>query len=225
MFQTDNQTAIRYVNKLGGTHSRDLCMLSLQLHKSVMSNKIIITAEHLPGILNVEADKLSRLPNRDWSELSRNTFKHIHQETRLQPEIDLFVSRLNTQLPVFMSWKPDPEATAINSLVTQLDQPTMSIPVPLNDFDWQGSNQTSPGQGGYSNLDSAQMAIQAMVACITPTSNTGANTTATNTLPTDRSSGQHTSSHHIQENAHASMCGIRDLLITRGASERSNSII
>ena len=27
-----------------------------------------------------------------------------------KPSIDLFVTRMNTQLPLFFSWKPDPEA-------------------------------------------------------------------------------------------------------------------
>ena len=29
----------------------------------------------------------------------------------VNPEIDLFATRVNTQLAIFASWKPDPEAT------------------------------------------------------------------------------------------------------------------
>ena len=115
LIQTDSRTAIRYVNKLGGTHSRSLCNLSLQLHKLAMSNKLTLTAEHLPGVENIEADKLSRQPNQDWGDwqLLPTIFKMILQHTGLDPQIDLFASRLNTQLPKFMSWKPDPEAIAV----------------------------------------------------------------------------------------------------------------
>ena len=31
------------------------------------------------------------------------------------PDIDLFASRLNAQLPVYFAWKPDPGATAIDA--------------------------------------------------------------------------------------------------------------
>ena len=32
------------------------------------------------------------------------------------PQIDLFVSRLNNQLPKYMSWYPDPGSSAVDSL-------------------------------------------------------------------------------------------------------------
>ena len=38
----------------------------------------------------------------------------IISKFKFQPEVDLFASRLNVQLPVFVSYHPDPEAMHIN---------------------------------------------------------------------------------------------------------------
>ena len=55
----------------------------------------------------------------DWSDwrLLPSIFTWILQQTKLEPEIDLFASRLNTQLPMFMSWRPEPGSAAINAFV------------------------------------------------------------------------------------------------------------
>ena len=106
LIQTDSITAIRYVNKIGGTHSKTLCDLSLEIHKRCVIHNIRLTAEHLPGKDNTLADRLSRQSNQDWSDLklSPTVFNHILVTTQLIPSIDLFASRLNAQNPTFMSW-------------------------------------------------------------------------------------------------------------------------
>ena len=46
--------------------------------------------------------------------LNKNAFEKIIQYLQFYPKIDLFASRLNKQLPVFVSYRPDPEAAYVN---------------------------------------------------------------------------------------------------------------
>ena len=68
----------------------------------------------LPGLENVRADFLSRyLTDRtDWH-LNPTIFQAI--DRLWGPlEVDLFATRLTAQLPRFFSWRPDPEAEAVD---------------------------------------------------------------------------------------------------------------
>ena len=71
---------------------------------------------HLPGSLNVTADRESRTKhdNVEWK-LDEQLFQKICEEFG-KPEVDLFASRLNYQLEKYMSWKPDPQACAVDAL-------------------------------------------------------------------------------------------------------------
>ena len=65
---------------------------------------------------NIRADWLSRhlRDSSDWR-LNRQVFLKL--ESRLgRFSIDLFASRTNTQLQVYCSWRPDPEAVAVDAL-------------------------------------------------------------------------------------------------------------
>ena len=69
-----------------------------------------LKARHIPGRLNMVADKLSR----QWS-LLPEVFKTICSRWN-QPQIDLFATRFNNKLPLFVSPVPDPLATAVDAL-------------------------------------------------------------------------------------------------------------
>ena len=56
----DNTTAIAYINNQGGTRSPSLTSLTLELWNWCLQQNILITAEHFPGVLNVQADRDSR---------------------------------------------------------------------------------------------------------------------------------------------------------------------
>ena len=98
----DNAAAVAYINKIGGTHSHVLVNLAIALWEW--------SAQHLPGKLNIRADRESRIltDSSDWK-LNPNLFQAILR-TWGPLEIDLFASRLTFQLPRFASWKPDPLA-------------------------------------------------------------------------------------------------------------------
>lgn len=60
LLKMDNVAAVRYINHLGGTRSRALTNLAKDLWKFCLSNRISLSAEHLPGSANQVADWCSR---------------------------------------------------------------------------------------------------------------------------------------------------------------------
>ena len=75
-----------------------------------MERDITVQAQHLAGTLNCTADAESRVmrDRSDWM-LCPNVFRVIND--KVGPlKVDLFASRLTTQLSSFVSWRPDPEA-------------------------------------------------------------------------------------------------------------------
>ena len=79
-----------------------------------IANDIYLSASHIPGVLNVEADAESRKSEvrTEWK-LNEDVFQNMI--SYFKPSIDLFASRVNTQLKQFIAYRPDPEAVAINS--------------------------------------------------------------------------------------------------------------
>ena len=76
-----------------------------------VKNKIWITAAHIPGAENVIADYQSRknLKDAEWM-LNPKIFQKAIKHLKFKPDLDCFASRLNTQLPKYISYKPDPYA-------------------------------------------------------------------------------------------------------------------
>ena len=106
--QMDNMVALTYLVKMGGTNNHILVKLTKQIWDFLISRGIILTAEHLPSHLNVEADYESRhvSDSSEWK-LNRSVFRQVCSHLG-SPEIDLFASRVSKQLPKYMSWKADP---------------------------------------------------------------------------------------------------------------------
>ena len=117
LLRMDNITAVSYVNQKGGTSSELLCQLAISTWTWCNERKICLLAEHLPGHLDVQADKESRLMKDrcDWK-LNQAVFQCILATMGLI-EINLFSSRLLKQLPRFYSWRPDPEAEATDAFM------------------------------------------------------------------------------------------------------------
>ena len=122
LFRLDNVTAVTYINHKGGTASNLLCQLTITIWNWCIARNISLTAEHLPGHLNVIADQESRSVQDccDWM-LNPDIFQRI-KETMGPLEVDLFASRLTKQLPQFYSWRADPEATATDAFMQDWSQ-------------------------------------------------------------------------------------------------------
>ena len=121
--QIDNQAAVSYINHLGGTHSKLLCQLSLDLWNWSLSRQIHISARYIPGIFNKHADHMSRRLRltAEWK-LNPILFQRIVAVYGM-PQIDLFATRANTQLRKFVSWIPDPQSAAIDAFSVQWSDP------------------------------------------------------------------------------------------------------
>ncbi len=80
-----------------------------------IQKQIWLSATYLPGVLNVEADKQSRLrhDNTEW-QLNPHVFQMLVHLWGA-PSIDLFASRLNYQITPYVAWKPDPHAAAVDA--------------------------------------------------------------------------------------------------------------
>ena len=111
---SDNTTTVAYLNDLGGKKS-ECNRLARQIWEWCYTNGNWITASHLPGTLNCVADAESRSvhDNMEWK-LNPVLFERICQLWGT-PEVDLFASRLNHQVPKYLAWKPDPKAMAIDA--------------------------------------------------------------------------------------------------------------
>ena len=67
---TDNTTVVSYINKEGGMKSGSLCALLWRLLSWCNQRQVALLARHIPGHLNVIADKLSRhkqVIQTEWS--------------------------------------------------------------------------------------------------------------------------------------------------------------
>ena len=115
LLRIDNTTAVAYLNNMGGIKSQDCNLAAKQIWEWCKERNIWLTAAHLPGKHNTEADIMSRTftDRTEWM-LNRRVFEEITLQFG-EPEIDLFASRLNKQLARYVSWLPDPEAEAIDA--------------------------------------------------------------------------------------------------------------
>lgn len=106
----DNISAVTYINKMGGTHSPLLSHLAKDLWDWCLNHNLLVRAQYIPGVQNVEADRESRvfLDASDWK-LNPTIFDCLYQIWG-PLNIDLFASRLTFQLDQFVSWRPDPLA-------------------------------------------------------------------------------------------------------------------
>ena len=112
----DNVSAVRYINHMGGTRSKNLCHLALEIWDYCLSHNIRLMAVYYKGLDNVRADRLSRVfsDNHDYH-LSTNWFSTLHSHLDFCLDIDVFASRIHHHLPRYSSRLPDPDAEYINA--------------------------------------------------------------------------------------------------------------
>ena len=97
--------------------SGSLCALLWRILSWCTRQQVTLRACHIPGRLNVIADKLSRLGQTiqtEWS-LHPAVFQAVCSRWH-QPKVDLFATRFNNKLPQFVSPVPDPQAWAVDAL-------------------------------------------------------------------------------------------------------------
>ena len=110
----DNTVAISYITNFGGRKAT-LHKLAQKLWFWCIDRNIWISAAHVPGKCNVEANKLSHKLNDDmeWA-LKPELFQKL-ENLLGEFDIDLFASRLNNKKSAYVSFNPDPHAMAIDA--------------------------------------------------------------------------------------------------------------
>ncbi|KZS06436.1 Uncharacterized protein APZ42_030117 [Daphnia magna] len=111
----DNTTAVTYVNKAGGTRSKEMCKLAIEMASWCEARGILLQATYLPGSLNSISDTESRR-SHDASDcqLAKTAFRAISMNWAIS--IDLFAASWNAQTPEFVSWFPQPGASLNDAL-------------------------------------------------------------------------------------------------------------
>ena len=114
---SDNTTVCAYINKQGGTRSWEMFALTWHLFAFCTKNKVLLAARHIPGVMNLVADQLSRsnqIIHTEWS-LNPQIFRWLSQ-IDFPPQIDLFATKFNNKLPLYVSPVPDPQALETDAL-------------------------------------------------------------------------------------------------------------
>ena len=122
MIATDNSSVVVYLQKEDGTHSPTLCVEVWETLLWCQENGISLRVRHIPGKTNILADRLSRSGkpiSTEWS-LNQSICNSIFLMSG-HPNIDLFVTRLNNRLPLFVSPIPDSKALAIDAMSMNWD--------------------------------------------------------------------------------------------------------
>jgi hypothetical protein len=120
---------VAHINKRGA-HSPSLSAIALELWSPVLKIRSWVTATHIPGILNVDADTASRQfnPKVEWTldprYFGRNRF-HL-------PEVGLFASKLTHQVKSYVSRFPDPGAIAVDAFLQDWSRWKSFIHSPVN---------------------------------------------------------------------------------------------
>ena len=117
LVSTDNTTVVAYLRHQGGTHSPDLCLEVWGILHMCLKHNIQLLVRHIPGRFNTLADRMSRMDkpiSTEWSldqEIANRIFLIMGY-----PSIDLFATRLNNRLPLYVSPIPDQQALSIDAL-------------------------------------------------------------------------------------------------------------
>ena len=113
---SDSQLAVQVISKIGTTKSSICKDILKNIWLFCVKNKIWITAAYIPGAENVIPDYKLRKSYKDveWI-LNPDIFQKVIKHLKSKPDFDRVVSRLNTQLPKYISNKPDPYAYLIDA--------------------------------------------------------------------------------------------------------------
>ena len=111
----DNTTAVACISRKASTKIQ-LMNVTREIWLWALERNIDISAEFLPGRLNQVADEESRVRDNidtEWM-LCPEYFDKLCSRYG-EPDVDMFATRLNCQIDTYVSWRPDPNAIAIDA--------------------------------------------------------------------------------------------------------------
>ena len=114
---SDNTTTVSVLNNMGTSHSKKCNDMCKEIWEWCIGRNIWLTLAHIPGKDNIEADSASRKKENTSTEwqLQPKLLHSCLKQLDFYPNIDLFATRINRQFPCFLSFKPDPEAFAVDA--------------------------------------------------------------------------------------------------------------
>lgn len=131
-WRCDNTPTVFSVRKWKSRNAESLVVLR-NLWRLCRSQGLTLQIEHTPGVSNLRADELSRaVDTEDWKVHPR-LFHRACSLLRFSPTVDAFASAMNTQLPRFWSFRPEPGSLAVDAMVQdwRLERPWANPPFSL----------------------------------------------------------------------------------------------
>ena len=121
---SDNTTPIHCINKMGTSDSMECHHQVLIIWKWTVIDKNILSEAHISGKLKTVADKESRshYVGTDWI-LQSNFLNLAIEHLRFKPEIDLFVTNINTQFGKYATFRLEPGAMYIDAFSIDWSDP------------------------------------------------------------------------------------------------------
>lgn len=117
-WRCDNTPTVFSVRKWKTRNLETLAVLQ-SLWDTVTQQKVTLTVEHTPGVLNERADWLSRVRDREDWKLNPALFRRVCHGLNFSPTVDAFATNLNRQVTRFWSRYPEPEATAVDAFAQE----------------------------------------------------------------------------------------------------------
>ncbi|XP_041433304.1 uncharacterized protein LOC121398305 [Xenopus laevis] len=119
--QSDNSTTVAYINRQGGTRSKASLAEVVQILAWAELSSVRLSAIHIPGVDNTQADFLSRnqLDPGEW-ELHPAVFTDLVKRWG-SPQVDLMASRANRKVPAFYARFRDPSAMGVDAMTQVWD--------------------------------------------------------------------------------------------------------
>lgn len=117
--RTDNSVAAIYINRVGGRIPA-LSRLTEQLHKFALTREIRVFAEWIPGKDNTAADRLSRIRDNYADKMLHPVLFRQIERTFGKPQIDLFASIQNRQVPRYVSLRAEEESWYVDTFARPL---------------------------------------------------------------------------------------------------------
>jgi hypothetical protein len=122
-----------YVNHLGGTRSQAMSREALPFAQLLEDNRIDLMASFVPGVENVLADQLSRQQgplSTEWR-LAPRVARLLFRKWGY-PQIDLFATAANAQLPRFCTLQRDEGAVARDAFSLSWEDQFLYLFPPFN---------------------------------------------------------------------------------------------
>ena len=224
LMRLDNRTAIAYLNRMGGPSFSPLCQLAIDIWNWCLARQITLHAEYLPGTENTRADWESRHhhDSSNWK-LCPSVFEALNY--LMGPlSIDLFASRINYQLPVYCSWKPDPGARTVDAFSISWARETPYLFPPFLP-DWQSFVEDQQRGSRLCMPGSASMAISDLVSSVTGHINGPTNTTPNRRLLTPEPRSETTSPPAGRELVPDRLAYLRQHFEMQGLSPRAAELL